>query len=361
MSRVADRLEAILDSLAVGVLAVDAQGRTELQNAEASRILGVSAKVTLGQRLEESLGARHPVLQHVAEALHNQRRVSAHACLLPQRSGEEVLIVDLAAAPVGIGDEVDGAVLTLRDQTIGRELESLFDQRARSELFTQLASGFAHEIRNPLGGIRGAAELLQGKLENEDLQRYPKLIREETERILRLLDDLAQLTRGGDLRLQRVNLHQVLDNLVELQRQAPAWQGIKVRREYDPSIPELELDSDRITQVFLNVIRNAVQAMGKQGCLVLRTRIGAEFHISAEEERPTRMVCVDVEDTGPGIPDEDLPHVFTPFFTRRDRGTGLGLAVAQHWVVRHRGRIQVFNLPEHGARIRVQLPAPRHP
>ncbi len=359
MSQVGDRLRTILDSLRVGVVAIDANGRTELQNAEASRILGVSATAAQGRKLEDYLEPEHPVLLLLARALEQQREVSVHACTLPQRSSGEPLLVDLSASPLGVGGDVEGAVLTLRDRTIGHELESLLDQRARSELFARLAAGFAHEVRNPLGGIRGSSELLLGKLDDPALKRYQELIRDETDRILRLLDGLAEFTRGGDLRTQPVNLHQLLDNLVELHGQDTSWKGIEVVREYDPSIPELELDRDRMTQVFLNLVRNAVQAKGGKGRLLLRTRVAAEFHISSATERPTRMLHVDVEDTGPGIPEEDLPHIFTPFFTRRQQGTGLGLAISEHWVVRHGGWVRASNLPEGGARMRVQLPVRR--
>lgn len=359
MSGSVARLAAILDSLRIGVLAIDAQGRAELQNAEASRILGLSAEATRGHRFDEFFGPNHPARPLLSEALHHQREVSVHACNIPQRRSSEPLVVDLAAAPVLVTGELDGAVLTLRDHTIGRELEALMDQRTRSELFAELASGVAHEVRNPLGGIRGAAELLLGKLDQAELRRYPELIRDETDRILRLLDDLAQFTRGGDLHFESVNLHRVLDDLIHLQSQARSWEGIEVRREYDPSIPELELDPDRITQVFLNLIRNAVQAMGERGELTLRTRVESEFHLAGGEKRRVRMVRVEVDDTGPGIPDEDLPHVFTPFFTRRARGTGLGLPVAQHWVVRHGGRILILPRREGGTRVRVQLPVTR--
>ena len=359
MTRSSDRLRAILDSLQVGVIAIDADGRIELQNAEASRILGISAKATRGRRLEDCLDTEHPVLALLARALDQQRQLSAHASALPQREGGEARVADLTASPIGPGDQAEGAVLTLRDRTIGHELETLVDQRARSELFSRLAAGFAHEVRNPLGGIRGSSELLLGKLDDPALQRYPQLIRDETDRILRLLDDLAEFTRGGDLRPQPVNLHQLLDNLLELHGQDTSWKGLEVIREYDPSIPELELDHDRMMQVFLNLVQNAVQAMDGKGRLLLRTRVDAEFQISALSERPTHMVRVEVEDSGPGIPEEDLPHLFTPFFTRREQGTGLGLAISQHWVVRHGGRIQAFNLPEGGARMRVQLPVRR--
>lgn len=359
MSGPAGRLGAILDSLRIGVLSVDAEGRVELQNTEASRILGLSGELMRGRTLEEALGKNHPAVPLIRDALRHEREVSAHACALPSRLGNEALTADLAAAPLQLGGDVDGAVLTLRDRTIGRELEALVDQRARSELFGQLAEGVAHEIRNPLGGIRGAAELLLGKLAEEELRRYPQLIRDETDRILRLLDDLAQLTRGGELRLRRTNLHRVLDDLIELQHQAPGWTGIEVHREYDPSIPELDIDADRITQVFLNLMRNAVQAMEGRGELTLRTRMEARFQISPGQQPPLRMVRIDVDDTGPGIGRSDLPHVFTPFFTRKVQGTGLGLPVAQHWVVRHGGQIQILPRKPRGTRVRVQLPVPR--
>jgi len=338
-----ERLDAILGSLRVGILAVDRDGRVELQNPEASRILGLSGVATLGRPLADSLGDDHPAVAVLEAALRD-------------RLAGRALVVDLSASPVGVGGEVHGAVLSLADRTIGRELEDLLGQRARSELFAQLAAGIAHELRNPLGGIRGAAELLLGKLSDDGLARYAELIRAETERMRLLLDDLAQLTRGADVRPRQANLHRVIDDLVELHSRSESWRGIRISREYDPSIPEFEFDPDRTTQVLLNLVRNAVQAMSGKGTLVLRTRIEAGYHLERVGPERARMVRVDVEDTGPGIPEEDLPLLFTPFFTRRAQGTGLGLAVAQHWVVRQGGRILVTSRIGMGTRMRVELP-----
>ena len=147
----------------------------------------------------------------------------------------------------------------------------------------------------------------------------------ETDRILRLLDGLAEFTRGGDLRLQTLNLHRILDNLLDLHKNESNWSDIEIVREYDPSIPEFELDPDRITQVFLNLVRNATQAMGGRGRILLRTRVQTQFQIAADDRRPAFMVRVDIDDSGPGIPEADLPHIFAPFFTRREQGTGLGV------------------------------------
>ncbi len=356
MTETLERLDAILGSLRVGVLAVDGDGRVELQNPEASRILGLSGVATLGRPLSESLGSQHPAVTVLETALHDRREVAEHGCRLRERLGGRALVVDLTASPVGAGRETRGAVLSLADRTIGLELEDLLGQRARSELFARLAAGIAHELRNPLGGIRGAAELLLGKLADPAQQRYAELIRAETERMRRLLDDLAELTRGADLRLRRANLHRAIDDLVELHSRSESWRGIRIVREYDPSIPEFEFDPDRTTQVLLNLVRNAVQAMAGKGTLTLRTRIEAGYHLEHVGPERSRMVRVDVEDTGPGIPEEDVPLLFTPFFTRRAQGTGLGLAVAQHWTVRQGGRIQVTSRVGMGTRMRVELP-----
>ncbi len=354
-----ERLDDILGSLRVGILAVDAEGLVELENPEASRILGQSAMAALGRPLIQVLGAQHPAARLLETALHDRRAVSELGCRVPDRLGNRTLVVDLAASPIGSGGELCGAVLSLSDRTIGVELEDLLGQRARSELFAQLAAGIAHELRNPLSGIRGAADLLLGKLSDPALARYPELIRAESDRMRRLLDDLAELTRGGDLRPRRTNLHRVIDDLVELHSHSESWRGIKLAREYDPSIPEFEFDPDRTTQVLLNLMRNAVQAMAGDGTLTLRTRIESAYHLEHVGPERARIVRIDVEDTGPGIPDQDLPLLFTPFFTRRSSGTGLGLAVAQHWTVKQGGRILVTSRAGKGTRMRVELPLRR--
>jgi len=356
MKLTADRMRAMIDSLSVGLVALDAKGRVELQNDEASRILGVSEEASVGNKFTHALGVPQPAVAMVAEVLSSGREVGEHDCSFPPRLGTPELIVDMTAAPLLRGDDVDGAVLTLRDHTIGRELEALLDQRARSDLFAALAAGIAHEIRNPLGGIRGSAELLEKHLEDPKLRRYPELIRAETDRVRRLLDDLAELTRGGDLSPARVNLHRVIDDMLELTSNEDGWGGIEIHKEYDPSIPELDLDSDRVRQVFLNLVRNSVQAMAGQGRLTLRTRVETLYQIAPDSSGPRRLVRIEVEDSGPGIDDADLPHLFTPFFTRREGGTGLGLAIAQHWTVLHGGRIEMVHAPGGGNRALVYLP-----
>jgi two-component system nitrogen regulation sensor histidine kinase GlnL len=355
MSGSEERLLVVLDSLPVGIVALDRRGCVDLQNGEASRILGLSGDATHGRPLGELLGAEHPAVVLLEQVRKSGREVAQRSCMFPERLGRRALRVDLTASPVVHDDADDGIVLTLRDRSIEEQLEALAAQRASDELFQHLAAGIAHEIRNPLSGIRGAAELLEGKLSDPSLVRYPQLVKSETDRIRRLLDDFAQLTRGRELALTPGNLHRILDQILELQASTAAFAGITIEREYDPSIPEMRLDPDRTTQIFLNLVRNAVQAMKGNGRLTVRTRVEALFHLSEQGARQ-RLVRVDVEDTGPGIPETDLPHIFTPFFTTKTNGTGLGLAIVQHWVVRHGGRISATRAHAGGARLRVLLP-----
>jgi len=353
----AERISAVLDSLRVGILSLDAQGRVELQNSEACRILGLSAATARGRALAELLGDAHPAALLVQEVLKSGREKAQNACMLGRPSEERPLWIDMIASPAVDGGQ--GCVLSLHDRTIGQELEALVAQRNSDRLFQHLAAGIAHEIRNPLSGISGAAQLLQQRLSDPNLRRYPDLIAGEIDRIRRLLDDLAQLTWGRDDHRRPTNLHQVLDHILELQATASGEQCPQVVREYDPSLPELFVDRDRMTQVFLNLVRNAVHAAGPEGRVTLRTRIEALFQIAAEDGTRHRMVRIDVEDSGPGIAEEDLPHIFTPFFTTKADGTGLGLAIAQHWVVRHGGRIHAARAHAGGARMRVLLPVGR--
>ncbi len=350
------RLGAILDSLAGGVVAVDAKGRVELCTAEASRMLGVSQKQARGKRLGECLGPDHPAAALLEQVLRSSRPVAVHEQRLPPGPLRRAQIVDLSAAPIGEGGRFEGAVLTLHDRTMGRELEELESQRASAARYAALAAGIAHEIRNPLAGIRGAAELLEGRFQNSELRRYPELIRGEVDRVRRLLDDLAELTRGGELAPRLANLHQVLDETLDLHARAPESSGIELVREYDPSIPELEFDTDRMKQVFLNLARNAAQAMAGRGRLVVGTRYDALHHLVRDRGPGRHVVGITFDDSGPGFDEADLPHVFTPFFTRTPGGHGLGLAIAQHWVVRHGGRIEISRAGSGGARVQVLLP-----
>ena len=269
--------------------------------------------------------------------------------------------MDVAASPLLDPEgRPDGAVLVLRDRTVQTTLETQVAERERLKAFGRIAAGIAHEVKNPLGGIRGAAELLCARASEDKTRSTAELIVREVDRISALVDDLMVFARGDKLRLEPINVHRVLDDVLELLAHDPLSAKTRVERIYDPSIPELVADRDRLAQVFLNLARNALQAMAPDGgTLVITTRIDFDHPLPAD--RAGGLMMVEIRDTGAGIPEELLEQVGTPLFTTRPGGTGLGLPVAEHWVARHGGSLQIQSGRGEGTRVRVSLPLRAQP
>lgn len=346
-----DVIEALLD----GVVVVDARGRVELLNAEACRMLETSAEAACGQPLDRVMGDdRFGAM--VRSVLESGRAVVEGDHSVARRFDDDV-VVDVAASPLwGEPREPNGVVLALRDRTIHRALEERVTDRERLSVYGTIAAGIAHEVKNPLGGIRGAAEILGARSSEEKLRDAAKLIVREVDRIRLLVDELMVFKEGEALRLAPVNVHRVLDDVLDLLAMDPLAGGVTLERSFDPSIPDLRADPDRLVQVFLNLARNALQALEGKGTLRIETRMALDRRLTASGGASVPTVVVTVADDGPGIPAGDLDLLSTPFFTTRLGGTGLGLAVSRHWVARHGGLLHLESEPGVGTRARVSLP-----
>jgi two-component system nitrogen regulation sensor histidine kinase GlnL len=268
------------------------------------------------------------------------------------------VLVDAAVAPLAdSAGRAEGVVVGLRDRTFGAALREVERERADAATLGQIASGIAHEVRNPLGGIRGAAELLGKRAASDRDRAASELIVREVDRIAALLDDFLVFGRAGEVKLAPVNLHQVLDDVLDVLAADPLGARAKVDRIFDPSIPEFRADGDRLVQVFLNLGRNALEAMsGRDGTLTITTRLRLDHRVDAGGGERTPAVAVDVEDTGCGIPASARDRIATPFFSTKSRGTGLGLALARHFVAEHGGTLQIESKEGEGTRVRVLLP-----
>jgi two-component system nitrogen regulation sensor histidine kinase GlnL len=349
----------ILDAVIDGVLVVDDHGCIEFVNSEACRILDTSSEAALSARLEEIVGPDHAVAKVAQAVLGGGRSVIEDERRIPRRMGEDV-IADVAASP--LVDEGDGSlavVIALRDRTIQRTLEEWVSEREQLSAFGQIAAGIAHEVKNPLGGIRGAAELLSRRSEASRDRDAAELIVREVDRITSLVDDLMVFTQSESVRRAPINIHRVLDEVLELLALDPLARGIALERSYDPSIPDLLGDGDRLIQVFLNLARNALQALAGEGTLRFETRITLDHRLTSVAGEPLPTISVLVEDDGPGIPQALIEKVMTPLFTTRAGGTGLGLAVSRHWVALHGGVLRIESHPDRGTRVRVALPVTR--
>ncbi len=350
-------LQRILDAVLDGLVVLSAAGRIERINDEACRILETSAELALGRSFADFVGPDHPTLRMIERVQETGRPRVGDDIAIERRFGSDLEVdVSISARAEQAGGS-NGSVVVLRDRTIGNTLRAERSQREQLASYGHIATGIAHEVKNPLGGIRGAAELLTLRAEDERTKRTADLIVREVDRITALVDELMVFARGEALVPAPLNLHQVLDGVLELVQADPLASSTRFERVYDPSIPELVGDANRLTQVFLNLTRNAVQALGDAGGqLTITTRMALAHRIVGADGRALPTVEVVFEDNGPGISPEILGRLATPFFTTRQSGTGLGLAVSRHWISRHGGRMEIESDPGQGARVRVALP-----
>lgn len=350
----------VLDAIQAGVLVLDPTGRVEQLNSAASRFLELSVEAVRGEPVEQLLGAAHPIAA-LGRGVLRTALSSQQSDVVVERRNDEDLLVDVAASPLfGDRGDPDGVLLVLRDRSLQKRLQRLESERERYASFGRIATGLAHEIKNPLGGIRGAGELLAVRGETEKSRETAELIVREATRIAALVDEFMVFARGDALRLEAVNIHAVIDGVLGLLSHDPAASGVHVERSFDPSIPPLLADPDRLTQVLLNLVGNAIQAMAPAGgALTITTRMTLEHRVTTPEGRLVPTLAVWVRDTGPGMSDEVLGQATTPFFTTRAGGTGLGLAVAEYWVSKHGGVLSLSSQTGVGTDVRVTLPMRR--
>jgi two-component system nitrogen regulation sensor histidine kinase GlnL len=356
---VARDLESTLDAVFDGVVLLDARGEVESLNSEACRILEISSEAAVGRPIEDLLGEDQSIAKLSRSVLADGRAVIEREHLVGGHQGGD-LVVDASASPLFTGGDLDGVALLLRDCTIQKNLRDVVSQREALASFGHIAAGIAHEIKNPLGGIRGAAEILGTRANDDKSRSVAELIVREVDRIALLVDDFMVFTPGEDLRVAPVNIHRVLDGVLALTAHEKIGANVEVERAFDPSIPKLIADADRLSQVFLNLIRNALQAMeGEGGRIVITTRMAFDHHLSPANGQLGPSLIVELADTGPGIEAAVLDEVATPFFTTRPEGTGLGLAVARHWIARHEGTLRLESTPGAGTTVRIALPLSR--
>jgi two-component system nitrogen regulation sensor histidine kinase GlnL len=266
--------------------------------------------------------------------------------------------VRLTVSPLFAPDgRLIGTSLLFHDLTAQQPHTENAERRARVSDLAAVAAGLAHEVKNPLGGIKGAGQILAERLAGDpDASRFTALITREVDRVSALLEQLLELTRPPRLRLEAVNVHRVVQEVLLLEG-AAARDGLTVECRFDPSLPSVWADEAQLRQILLNLIKNAVDAMPDTGTLTVTTRMETDFRVRHADWKASRQyLSVEVADTGSGIPVEDRERIFTPFFTTKGRGTGLGLAVTHRLVTQHGGLIHVDSEQGRGTRFRVSLP-----
>jgi two-component system nitrogen regulation sensor histidine kinase GlnL len=326
-----------LDSLSTALIVVDAHNVVGYLNAAAQTLLAVGLNQATGQALAALVrdeGAITDLLARCRDA--NEPIALRQIKLQPMMRDDSHHVVDCSANLLESGNVLLELADTTRQQRMNREAALLTQLDGNRLMVRQLA----HEIKNPLGGLRGAAQLLERELPEETLREYTRLIIREADRLRALVDNL--LGPGAPPRKVDINLHELVDHVYRLLSN-DAGAGVHIKRDYDPSLPPIHVDRDQIIQTMLNLGRNAMQAVGSAGHVILRTRalIGATIGT-----RRHRVVAkIEFEDDGPGVPAEYADKIFYPLVTSRPEGTGLGLAVAQDLANRHGGLIEFDSRP----------------
>ena len=347
----------VVDSVGDGVIVLDNAGAVTLVNPAAEELAGVSRRQARGGLFSDIFKEEGPLLDMVAKTVATGMSVTDHENIVLKRNGK-LTPVGASTSPLlsSEGDRI-GTIVLLRDLSNVRELEEAVRQADRLSSLGALAAGLAHEIKNPLGGIKGAAQLLELEFpENEDLREYIRVMLKEVQRVNLIVEELLALASPGRLKLGKVNLHRVISDIILLQKRAADGLEITFGQYFDLSIPPILADEALLIQLFLNLIRNAMEAVGEGGVVKVTSRVLADYSMTQKGDRRARMVAIDIADNGPGIAAEVQEHLFTPFFTTKSKGTGLGLAICQKIVSEHRGMIRVDSELGRGTIFTVMLP-----
>ena len=329
-----------LDCLSTGAMVLDADDRIRYVNPAAETLLGVSGALLIGGYVDQVF----------------ERSPELRAAIQTARSEQETVIeyeLDVVVGshpPIRLGCSISpldtplhAVLIEMRAVDPHLRIARLEQARLQQEANRELLRNLAHEIKNPLGGIRGAAQLLEYELPRESLREYTQVIIKESDRLQSLMERL--LTPHRMPRFGAVNIHEVLERVRSLiLAETPS---VTLRRDYDISLPEIRADSEQLIQATLNIARNAVQAMHGQGEIVFKTRVARQ--ITLESRRYQLGLRVEIIDNGPGIPDEIREQIFYPLVSGREGGSGLGLAVAQTLIAQNHGTIECESRPGHTA------------
>lgn len=326
-----------LEHLSTAVILLDEQNRIAYSNPAAENLFEISLNHISGQTLHQTFGPNTPLAIAAEQAMASNASFTEHELNLSS-AGHNILSVSCTVTPV----EVDSIRLILefhqidKQLKIAREERLLLQQQANRELLRNLA----HEIKNPLGGLRGAAQLLELELPKPELKEYTQVIIKEADRLQSLMDRLLTPHRLPQYR--QVNIHEVLERVRNLLL-AEHPHGIIIRRDYDTSLPEISADQEQLIQVVLNIARNAAQAIQGRGEITLRTRVARQ--ITLAKKRYRLALVIQIIDSGPGVPENIREKIFYPLVSGRDGGSGLGLTLAQTFVAQHHGSIECESKP----------------
>ena len=349
---------AVLQALPQPVIVCEEDHTITFVNYAAEAFFGASLSVLSRQRLDDLIAFGSPIIGLVRAVSERRAPMTEYRIRVgSSRFGDirDERIVDIFASPIS---DMDGRVaLLFQERTMADKIDRQLVSRGAARSVTGLASMLAHEIKNPLSGIRGAAQLLEQSVTSEELP-LARLIREETDRIVDLIDKVEVFGDDRPMEREPINIHVVLDR-VKLLAKSGVARGITFSEEYDPSLPPVYGNRDQLVQVFLNLVKNAAEALDRTQKPEIKFstafRPGIRISVQGISQRISLPLEIVIEDNGPGVPPELLPILFDPFVTTKSNGSGLGLALVAKIVGDHGGVIDSDSRPGR-TRFRILLP-----
>ncbi len=344
--------------LPLPVLMVDDDGIVRFVNAEAEHFFETGASMMVGRALADSIPADSPLFGLIQQVRSQGRSIADYGMALEgPRFGQR--IVSVAAGPMGEGGA--GVLLAMFPESLARQIDNQLNHRNAARSVAAMSAMLAHEIKNPISGIRGAAQLLEETVGDDD-RALTRLICDEADRIVRLVDQMEAFTAPGPIERRPVNIHEVLERARRVAQNGFA-RHLRIVERYDPSLPPVPGHFDQLVQVFLNLIKNAAEAApARGGEIVLATAYqrGVSIVQPGQRDRTNLPIVVTVQDNGAGIPEDLRHHLFDPFVTTKTDGRGLGLPLVAKVVGDHGGIIGFESRPRRTI-FRVSLPAAEEP
>src|SRR5271167_4933657 len=337
--------DAVLNALPLPVIVVTADGKVADANVAAEAFFEVSLPLLRRHLLRDLVPFGSPLFTLVEQVRATGAAVNEYKVDLgtPRNPGDRA--VDLHVAP--LPERPDFVVVMLQERTIADKMDRQLTHRGAARSVIALAAMLAHEIKNPLSGIRGAAQLLEQSV-NDDDRALTRLICDEADRIVKLVDRMEVFGDERPVEREPVNIHVVLDHVRRLAQSGFA-RHIRFIEEYDPSLPPILANRDQLVQVFLNLVKNASEAIGDQGDgeiqLTTAFRPGVRLSLPGSKTRVSLPLEFCIKDNGPGVSEELMPHLFDPFVTTKPTGSGLGLALAAKIIGDHGGIIECESQP----------------
>ena len=334
--------DVLLGALPHPILVIGEDNRIVYGNAASELFLSTSSTMMTRMKLDDVVAFGCPLLALVDQVRESGSTVNEYGVEMASPKFHTPKLVDVFAGPMN--DNVAMIVVMLQQRTMAQMIERQLTHRAAARSVSGMAAVLAHEIKNPLSGIKGAAQLLEQNLSDED-RALSQLICSETERIRNLVNRMEVFGDERPLSKEPVNIHDVLNHVRRLAETGFA-RGIRIIEDYDPSLPPVPGNRDKLVQAFLNLVKNAAEAIGDndddQGRIIMQTsfRPGVRLSVPGADARISLPLMIQIEDNGGGVPDHLRPHLFDPFVTTKHNGTGLGLALVAKIIGDHGGIIE---------------------